>query len=399
MGCTSCGDKPTNTTKDFTRAVIEINNPETLILLRKVVIPSSMGTEDDVAPAVGKYRNVVLTYEANGHVYLYSSDGIPTLLTSDATKELEDKINEVSANLSAESTARQAADNAIGDRVTAVEEAVDSAVQLDDIDQVLVTDIALDPAVSTSTVKINESKINLADKATSSESITLPVASTSQAGIMNSSTYTAVANNTSNINAILNGAVAIAGISASPTQTELTNKWTTETGIATLINRASIYDTTNDKVWTYYDNTSTWYAASNTAQVTVNTFTNSSEGVIKGSTNSGQIFAESDGTGSVNGWDTLSGSVATNASNITLLQGSVAGKQNVLTAGNNISISGDTISATDTTYSAGTGLSLTGTTFSVDTTSIATRGYVDSAIAELNPPTVFTTNEWDALWA
>lgn len=373
MGCTSCGDKPANTAKDFTKAVIEINNPETLVLLRKVVIPASMGTDEDVVPSIGKYRNVVLSYESNGHVYLYSSDGIPTLLTSDATKELEERIAEVSENLSVETTNRQNADNALGNRLTTVEGIASTAVQPDDINQTLVTDIAIDQAVSTSTVKINESKINLSDKSASSDSVTLPVASASRAGIMNSSTYVAVSNNTNNINAILNGAVAIASISANPTQTELTNRWLSETGISTLINRASIYDTTNDKVWTYYSNTAMWYAASNTAQVTVNTFTNSSEGVIKGSTNTGQVFAENDGTGSINGWDALSNNVSTNANNISSLQTTVAGKQNTLTAGSNISISGNTISATDTTYSAGTGLSLSGTTFNVDTSTIATK--------------------------
>ena len=81
MTCKSCGDKKKKcATKDFTKAVIEINNPESLVLLRKVVIPLSMGDETQVPPAIGKYRNVILYYEANKHVYLYSSDGIPTQL-------------------------------------------------------------------------------------------------------------------------------------------------------------------------------------------------------------------------------------------------------------------------------------------------------------------------------
>jgi hypothetical protein len=188
---------------------------------------------------------------------------------------------------------------------------------------------------------------------------------------MNSATYDAVTSNTTNINAILNGAVAITGISASPSQSDLTTAWQTETGLTTLINRASIYDVTNEKVWTYYTNDTTWHAASNTSQVTINTFTNSSEGTIKGSTNTGQIFAENDGTGSVNGWDTLSSAVGTNTGNISSLQTAVAGKQNALTAGSNIDITSNVISATDTTYSAGTGIDLTGTTFSVDTTVVA----------------------------
>lgn len=83
MACETCGEKPKkcgNCNKDFPRAVIEINNPEALVLLRKIVVPASMGTEEQVPPAIGKYHNVILYYEANKHVYIYSSDGIPTFI-------------------------------------------------------------------------------------------------------------------------------------------------------------------------------------------------------------------------------------------------------------------------------------------------------------------------------
>lgn len=96
MACETCGEKPKkcgNCNKDFPRAVIEINNPEKIALLRKVVIPASMGTEEQVPAAVGKYHNVILKYEANNHVYLYSSDGIPTLLEMDVSQEIIDRID------------------------------------------------------------------------------------------------------------------------------------------------------------------------------------------------------------------------------------------------------------------------------------------------------------------
>lgn len=102
MTCDTCGDKPKkcgNCNKDFPRAVIEIDNPETLVLLRKVVIPASMGTEEQVPPAIGKYHNVILYYEANRHVYLYSSDGIPTLLETDIPQEIIDRIETLEDNV------------------------------------------------------------------------------------------------------------------------------------------------------------------------------------------------------------------------------------------------------------------------------------------------------------
>lgn len=97
MVCESCGEKPKNTAKDFTKAVIEINNPEALVLLRKIVIPASMGDEESVPPAIGKYRNVLLQYEANDHIYLYSSDGIPTAITANIPQEILDSIAELEA--------------------------------------------------------------------------------------------------------------------------------------------------------------------------------------------------------------------------------------------------------------------------------------------------------------
>ena len=100
MTCESCGDKPKHTDKSFTKAVIEIDNPETLVLLRKVVIPASLGTDTDVPPAVGKYKNVVLYYEANKHVYIYSSDGIPTFIESELPQELLDRIEDLEDGLS-----------------------------------------------------------------------------------------------------------------------------------------------------------------------------------------------------------------------------------------------------------------------------------------------------------
>ena len=95
MTCTSCGDKPKGSSKGFPRAVVEINNPESLVLLRKVVVPASMGTEEDVPPAIGKYFNVLLQYESNGHIYLYSSDGIPTAIEANIPQEVLDRIAEL----------------------------------------------------------------------------------------------------------------------------------------------------------------------------------------------------------------------------------------------------------------------------------------------------------------
>ena len=48
---------------------------------RKVVITASQGTDEEgepFAPENGAYQNALVQYEANGAIYIYSSDGIFT---------------------------------------------------------------------------------------------------------------------------------------------------------------------------------------------------------------------------------------------------------------------------------------------------------------------------------
>lgn len=63
-------------------AVLEINNSE-CTLFHKTIIPASMGDETTIPPVPGAYKNELVVYEATKAAYLYSSDGIPTLITAD----------------------------------------------------------------------------------------------------------------------------------------------------------------------------------------------------------------------------------------------------------------------------------------------------------------------------
>lgn len=84
-------DKDCNTPK-----VLEIHNHECPVLFHRVIVPAAIGDDETNPPRNGQYRNVLLVYEANGHVYLFSSDGIPTLISDggqgvDDYNELENK--------------------------------------------------------------------------------------------------------------------------------------------------------------------------------------------------------------------------------------------------------------------------------------------------------------------
>lgn len=56
--------------------------------LKYVNIPASLGDDSegsDVAPKNGAYCNALVVYEANNHVYIYSKEGVPTLIDVDAS--------------------------------------------------------------------------------------------------------------------------------------------------------------------------------------------------------------------------------------------------------------------------------------------------------------------------
>lgn len=77
-------DKDCNTPK-----VLEIHNHECPVLFHRVVVPAAIGDDETNPPRNGQYRNVLLVYEANKHVYMFSSDGIPTLI-SDGSRGIDD---------------------------------------------------------------------------------------------------------------------------------------------------------------------------------------------------------------------------------------------------------------------------------------------------------------------
>ena len=392
MACNSCGKKKkTCDNKEFTKAVVEINNPETNVLIRKVVIPTSLGDDITNPPAIGRYCNVVLYYEANQHIYLYSSDGIPTLIsdngdvdfnyiqnrpwyngapmTSDtripkvptAVSELNNDRNyqtasQVSAtvntavagektarqnadntlqtNINNEKTARQNADTALQNNITAEATArgnADTALQnninaealarqnaITALTNEINRDVMYDLEMSTSaqSVSFQEDKINVVTGQTKTEIDTIPAASKTTAGIITAAEYTTLVDAEEKINALLDGAVAITGISANPSQQDLTTAWENATGRDELINRASIFDVDNQLVWTYYTNASLWESVPAGGQVTINQFENGVAGTITGSTLDGNVSANLDGTGSVSGWTTVKNDIAANTAAI-----------------------------------------------------------------------------------
>ena len=141
----------------------------------------------------------------------------------------------------------------------------------------------------------------------------IPIASSTQAGLMNAQTFQSISSLDGRVSALESkqAIVYVTFPSTSPTQAEITSLFTASAGRAPVkgdmaedIAKALIYQ---------YDG-STWIQTQGTSAP----WSNTTAGLVKGSASGpGTIFAETDGTGSVNGWDDLSASVETNASNIT----------------------------------------------------------------------------------
>ena len=337
MTCTSCGDKPKGSSKGFPRAVVEINNPESLVLLRKVVIPASMGTEEDVPPAIGKYFNVLLQYEANGHIYLYSSDGIPTAIEANIPQEVLDRIDQLEIDvdlletgLANETTAREAADSALSSSINSLSSSLSAETAArEQADTTLQNNIAAEATARANADTNLQNQITQEAQARAAADTAINGAITAEA----STRQTADAGLQSQIDAITASSDVkdIVG-----TKAELNNYDTSTLGNNDIIK--VLQDESENDATTYYR----WNA-------TTQQFTLVGE--------EGPYYTKSQA-------DTL-----------------LNAKQNTLTAGSNVQIVNDTISATDTTYTAGTGLALNGTQFSVDTTAIATQSDLTAGLA------------------
>ena len=155
------------------------------------------------------------------------------------------------------------------------------------------------------------------------ESDALPVVSRDQAGIMSASVYAAmedvIANNTSRISVLEQSALTydISGsVSANPTNAEISAAFTQKYPNIPIQPGIRVADYDNAHFWQYGNGT--WIQLTQVANV--QTATNDSLGVVKGSNTDGKIFIETDGSMSLKGYDALVSKDATHDSKIGTLE-------------------------------------------------------------------------------
>ena len=154
------------------------------------------------------------------------------------------------------------------------------------------------------------------------ESDALPVVSREQAGIMSASVYAAmedvIANNTSRISVLEQSALTydISGlVSADPTNAEISAAFQQKYPNIPIQPGIRVADYNNAHFWQYGNNM--WILLT---QINIQTATNESLGIVKGSNADGKVFVETDGSMSLKGYDALVSKDATHDSKIGTLE-------------------------------------------------------------------------------
>lgn len=161
------------------------------------------------------------------------------------------------------------------------------------------------------------------------EQIPFPIASSVQTGMMNAQTYAGIVNLTARVDKLEASKTVyyVTFSSTSPSDSELTSLFTTVSGRAPV---AGDYLTDIAKSLTYGYNGTNWIKVENSADIPV--FTSETPGLIKGNTVDGTVAAETDGTGSVNGWDNVKTTLNNHTESIGTIQSSLSTVEGTVTS-------------------------------------------------------------------
>lgn len=246
---------------------------------------------------------------------------------AEAVKDLQENINQEANTRALADTELQANINKNANDIAALQTSVGDETGA--VTKDVVYNVDASAGASTVNLVLTHGVLNTNDRLEAQ--VPLPVVSEAQAGVLNADTYISLQQNSENIDALLNGAVAVNDLPATPTQDQLSEAWKEATGKTGLVNRASILDTANNKVWYYYSNIDQWKdLPTGEAEVSVSLATNTAPGIVQGSTTDGQVAVEANGTMSLNGWDAYTAKVDNNTVQIAALQATIGTIQSLL---------------------------------------------------------------------
>lgn len=161
----------------------------------------------------------------------------------------------------------------------------------------------------------------------------LPVASELQAGVMNTATYVNLKDLNSRVTSLESNTTTYIVVlpNDTPTQAEILNAYRTAYPLAPNppLDGTTVIDVDKQLFYRYVKNGDIWIK---TSGFNVTPFTNENAGIIKGSTTPGQVQAETDGTGSLVGYDQIKSDITANAAGIQTLTTSLGTTNSNVTA-------------------------------------------------------------------
>lgn len=154
---------------------------------------------------------------------------------------------------------------------------------------------------------------NIGTQETTQQSKQLELASDTQAGLMSMSDYAQIRQNTSDIEQLKAKTVRLLYTDKTDPSAEEINAFVISKGYTSPFEGIAVVIDETYHIWHYYEGGEGW---KDDGQDTVSQFTNTVAGIIKGSEVDGKVYAETDGTGSVQGWGELKGQVNDNTTNL-----------------------------------------------------------------------------------
>lgn len=183
-------------------------------------------------------------------------------------------------------------------------------------------------SVSEDNFNLIKTLINLNTQETIQQSTNIPLANSTNAGLMSSSDFSSLQdleNRVGNLEGKTTRLLYTA--STNPTASDI-NSFVVGLGYTSPFEGIAVVVDETFHIWHYYDNNNIGWRDDGVD--TVSNFTNTTAGIVKGSTENGKVFAETDGTGSVNGWASLNTNVSNLQSTTQALSSSVSTLQNTV---------------------------------------------------------------------
>lgn len=170
-------------------------------------------------------------------------------------------------------------------------------------------------------------KINLDTKVTGTIPVLLTLADSTKSGIMSKSDYSTLHSLVTRVNTLEGKTTRLLYTDGGNPTAEEIKTFVEGEGYTSPFSGIAVVVAGTYHIWHYYENDNIGWRDDGVD--TVNTFTNTAPGMIKGTATDGKVFAETDGTGSVYGWDNL-------LMRVSDAENAIGAKQDEITAANKL---------------------------------------------------------------